>query len=132
MKDQIMDKENNFNTFLKLKKEKGIPERFLPLIEKDERVRISKLYLGYPTYRHREEEKHRLFTFEEYKRLFERVKKCHIPIDSEMEFDEDWHAQILELCEQSYSYQQKYWKDWEWDHLWAHAFSEDGHLPTQW
>ena len=127
-----MNKENNFNTFLKIQKAKGVPDTFLPFIEKDGRVIKSKLYLGYATYRRREEVKTRQFTFDEYIRLFERVKKCHVPIDSEMEYDEKWNAQILDLCEQSYSYQQKYWKDWEWDHLWAHAFSEDGHLPTEW
>ena len=127
-----MNKEQEINTFLNIQKAEGVPDTFLPLIETDERTRNSKPYIGYPTYRHREEQQTRLFTFEEYKRLFECVQKCSIPIDSEMEFDENWHAQILDLCEQSYSYQQKYWKDWEWDHLWAHAFSEDGHLPTQW
>ena len=127
-----MNKEQEINTFLNIKKAEGVPNTFLPLTEKEERVRNSKVYIGYPTYRHREEQQTRLFTFEEYKRLFEKVKKCHVPIDSEMEFDYEWNAQILDLCEQSYSYQQKYWKDWEWDHLWAHAFSEDGHLPTEW
>ena len=127
-----MEQEQEINTFLNIQKAEGVPDRFLPLIETNERARNPKLYLGYPTYRHREEQQTRLFTFEEYKRLFERVNKCHISIDKEMEFDYDLHAQILDLCEQSYSYQQKYWKDWEWDHLWAHAFSEDGHLPTEW
>ena len=127
-----MNKEQAISTFLNFKKAEGVPDAFLPLTEVEEQVRNSRVYVGYPTKRRREEEKRRLYTFEEYQRLFEKVKKCHVPLDPEMEFDYDWHAQLLDLCEQSYSYQQKFWKDWEWDHLWTHAFSEDGHLPTVW
>ena len=125
--------ESKYKTFIQIEKAKGIPDRFLPLTNNWLKPSTTKTYLGYPSRRKKKNrEKSRLLTFEEASRLFERVKKCVIPVETDMEFDYRHHDEILELCEWSYSYEQEYWRDSDWDQLWAHAFSEDGHLPINW
>ena len=75
---------------------------------------------------------YRLKTFAEYQRLFERVKECRFQID-QLEFDEEieWSSKIMKL-EQERDLDQMEWYDSEWDDLWAHTFSENGHLPVIW
>ena len=125
--------ESKYKIFIQIEKEKGIPDRFLPFTNNWLKSPTTKKYLGYPSKRKKKkQEKSRLLTFEEASRLFERVKTCVIHVDNDMEYDHRHHDEILELCEWSYSYEQEYWRDSDWDQLWAHAFSEDGHLPINW
>ena len=53
-------------------------------------------------------------------------------MNDDMEFNEEWHSKMLKCWESTYAFEQEYWLDSEWDLLWAHAFSEDGHLPISW
>ena len=130
---QKMNKEQQLNNFILSKKFQGIPDNFMPFSNtRMEYVNNSKKYYGYPSFRNNEEKEIRLKTFEECRRFFERVRSCIIKIDDDMEFDEEWNSKMLKMAESSYAFEQKYWLNSEWDQLWAHAFSEDGHLPTPW
>ena len=128
-----MNKEQELNTFISVKKSEGIPDNFLPFSNtRVEYVNNSKKYFGYPTFRNKEERQVRLMTFEECQRIFERVRSCTIKMDEDMEYNDEWNSKILKCWETSYASEQEYWLDSDWDHLWAHAFSEDGHLPMPW
>ena len=128
-----MNKEQELNTFILTKKSQGIPDNFLPFSNnRIQSTDTSKKYFGYPSFRNKEEKETRLMTFDECQRFFERVRSCTIKIDDDMEFDDEWNSKILKCWETSNAFDQEYWLDSDWDHLWAHAFSEDGHLPMSW
>ena len=128
-----MNEEQELNTFILAKKSQGIPDNFLPFSNtRKEFGNNSKKYFGYPSFRNNEEREIRLKTFEECQRFFERVRSCIIKMDDDMEFNYEWYSKILKCWETSYAFDQQYWQDSDWDQLWAHAFSEDGHLPVTW
>ena len=128
-----MNKEQDLNNFVSARKAEGIPDNFLPLTNRmNGNNNSTRKYFGYPTFRNYEEKQNRMLTYEEAKRLFEKVPSCIIKMNDDMEFNEVWHSKMLKCWESTYAFEQKYWLDSEWDHLWAHAFSEDSHLPISW
>ena len=130
---QKMNKELELHNFVLAKKAEGIPGNFLPLTNTRMNDNDSvRKYFGYPTFRNYDEKSNRMLTYEEAKRLFEKVPSCIIKMNDDMEFNEAWHSKMLKCLESTHAFEQKYWLDSEWDHLWTHAFSEDGHLPISW
>ena len=130
---QKMNKELELHNFVLAKKAEGIPGNFLPLTNRRINNNDSaRKYFGYPTFRNDEEKSNRMMTYEEAKRFFERVPSCTIKTNDNMEYNKEWHSKMLKCWESTYAFEQKNWLDSEWDHLWAHAFSEDGHLPISW
>ena len=130
---QNMNTEHQLNNFISAKKAEGIPDNFLPLTNnRINNNNSTRKYSGYPTFRNKEEKENRMLTYEEAKRLFEKVPTCIIKMNDDMEFNEVWHSKMLKCWESTYAFEQEFWLDSEWDLLWAHAFSEDGHLPISW
>ena len=131
---QIMNKERELNTFISAKRAQGISDTFLPLTNaRSENSSTVRKYFGYPSFRKEEEKpENRMKSFEEYQIFFRRVPRCVIQIDDNIEVDPVWYDAMLQLYESTYAFDQRYWKNYEWDQLWAHAFSEDGHLPMIW
>ena len=77
----MSSQERLLNTFVGEKIAVGVSRDFLPLVNPTRELNYGKPYKGYPSQRKYEKKTNRLKTFEEYKRLFERVKECRFQID---------------------------------------------------
>ena len=128
----MTSQERSLNNFVEEKITIGVSKDFLPLVQANGEFNRQKPYKGYQSQGKYRKQTYRLKTFAEYQRLFERVKECRFQIDQQ-EFDEEieWTSKIMEL-EQERELDQMEWYDTEWDDLWAHTFSENGHLPMIW
>ena len=128
----MTSQERSLNNFVEEKITVGVSRDFLPLVHATRELNRRKPYEGYQSKRKYRKQTYRLKTFAEYQRLFERVKECRFQID-QLEFDEEieWSSKIMKL-EQERDLDQMEWYDSEWDDLWAHTFSENGHSPMIW
>ena len=128
----MSSQERLLNTFVGEKIAVGVSRDFLPLVNPTQELNYGKPYKGYPSQRKYEKKTNRIKTFEEYQRLFERVKECRFQIDQlDCEEEIEWFQKIM-ILSQDQELDQLEWYDYEWDNLWAHTFSENGHLPMIW
>ena len=146
--------EKSFKEFVN-KTAEIVPRRLLPKVKKDQAIAGRNVYPGYPTKIKYVPRQRRSKTVGELDRLFERVPNCVIKFDrkpieknqyvgnwwdykpvepkkpkTQTEITE-WEEKMLKLDEEL-DYDQLYWNNSDWEYLWHHTFSAEGHLPVDW
>ena len=128
----------------------GVPEEFLPRIERTFRENKYPPYPGYRTFRKREERPDETFrlaverTLEVVNEFMDSDDQVMREIKQEQENDsKNWwergtddveadnhYYDLVRLFDEIYH--QKYWEKQDWFFLWDHATSAIGYLPTEW
>ena len=123
--------EKHLKLVIDQKISEGVPEEFLPRVRTTLYKSHQTVYTGPPPKRkYKEENKpHRTKTYEEFKRIFEKVPYCKIRVEvDEHTGDPEWHDKIEQLDYERYNPPSFA----EWDDLWEHALSNKAHLPMDW
>ena len=124
--------EHNLKIVIKQKIAEGIPEEFLPKVKANPyQPNQAAVYTGPPprrTYKV-DDIPHRMKTYEEFKRIFEKVPQVKIQIEADDHTgDQEWYYKMEQLDYERYdspSFD-------EWDGLWTHSLSEQGVQPMDW